>query len=134
MIPLFLTALWGSYHYGNGTDLRIKELRRPIHVLEERLEEKRKLRQESQRILEETLLFENLERSVAKLRHHREGILDLLQQIMAGISDAWLKSIRFQKDEFKLILYTLKPEEIHSLLNEMQFFQGIDQIKLESRK
>ena len=68
LIPLFLMALWGSFHYGNETDLRIRELRRSIHVLEERLEEKRKLRQESQRILEETHLLENHERSVAKLR------------------------------------------------------------------
>ena len=45
-----------------------------------------------------------------------------------------LKAIRFQKDKFKLILYTLKPEEIHSLLNEILSLQGIDQIELESRK
>ena len=53
---------------------------------------------------------------------------------MAGIHDAWLESIRFQKDEFKLILYTLKPEEIHSLLNEKLSLQGINRIELESRK
>ena len=62
---------------------------------------------------------------MAKLRHHQEGIRDLLWQIMDVIHDAWLESLRFQKDEFKLILYTLKPEEIHSLLNEMQSLQGI---------
>ena len=71
---------------------------------------------------------------MAKLRHHWEGILDLLQQIMAGIHDAWLESLRFQKDKFKLILYMLKPEKIYSLLNEMQSLQGIDRIELESRK
>ena len=53
---------------------------------------------------------------------------------MDGFHDVWLESIRFQKDEFKLILYTLKPEDIHSLLNEMQSLQGIDRIELESRK
>ncbi len=69
-----------------------------------------------------------------KLRHQREGILDLLQQIMAGIHVAWLESICIQKDGFKLILYTPKLEEIHSLLNEIKSLQGIDRIELESRK
>ena len=34
----FFMALWGNFHYGNETDLRIRELRRSVHVLEERLE------------------------------------------------------------------------------------------------
>ena len=53
---------------------------------------------------------------------------------MVGIHDAWIESFRFQNDEFKLILYTLKPEEIHSLLYEIQSLQGIDQVEMESRE